>query len=57
MEDFELYKTNYDFKSQMFSCQDIINEEVIIIRKEQLEEIMKLYCQEFGMCINHEKKT
>jgi penicillin V acylase-like amidase (Ntn superfamily) len=44
-EQFDLYRTEYDKESRWFTIHDYINQEVIIIRTEQLEILIKKYCE------------
>ena len=45
------YELSYDVETEYFTINDTLNQEIIIIRKEQLEELIKKYCEISGNMI------
>jgi len=45
---FDQFQTSYTPNSEMFSIQDALRQEVIVIRADQLAELAKEYCLIFG---------
>jgi len=47
-EQFDLYRTEYDKESGFYSIHDYLHQEVIILREDQLIELIKMYCKITG---------